>query len=199
MYKVFIDNKEIVFTKNWKKVPKTLDFALFHLKNTRGFDFVNCRNDLPVGCTMIVISDDPEAAIRKVFSNYEFVEAAGGLVKRKNKFLFIERHGLWDIPKGKMETGEKPEEAAVREIEEECGISGPTIKRLICMTFHTYVFRDKPVLKKNWWYALDYDGPKATVPQTEEAISKAVWLTKKEWETVRSNTYASISEVLDCY
>lgn len=199
MYKVFIDNKEIVFTKNWKKVPKTLDYVLVHLRNTGDFDLVNCRNDLPVGSALIVETSEPEELIRKVFSAYEFVEAAGGIVKRKNKYLFIERHGLWDIPKGKMERGEKPDEAAVREIEEECGISAPKVKRLICVTFHTYLYNDKPVLKKNWWYALEYDGPKTTVPQTEEAISQAVWLSKKEWKQVRENTYASIAEVLDCY
>lgn len=199
MYKVFIDNKEIVFTKNWKKVPKTLDYVLIHLKNTRDFDFVKCRNDLPVGSTLIVETSEPEELIRKVFSTHELVEAAGGIVKRKNKYLFIERLGLWDIPKGKMDAGEKPEETAVREIEEECGISAPKINRLICVTFHTYLYNEKPVLKKNWWYALDYDGPKTTVPQTEEAISQAVWLSKKEWGKIRSNTYASIVEVLDCY
>lgn len=199
MYKVFIDNKEIVFTKNWKKVPKTLDFVLFHLNKTGDFDFVNCRNHLPVGCLMIVETDEPEKCIREVFADHDFVEAAGGIVKRKNKFLFIERHGLWDIPKGKMEKNEVPDQAAVREIEEECGIVGPKIHRLICVTFHTYTYKDKPVLKKNWWYALDYSGPKATVPQTEEAISKAVWLTKKEWKIIREHTYASIVEVLDCY
>ena len=97
MYKVFIDNKEIVFTKKWKKVPKTLDFALFHLKNTGSFNFVNCRNDLPVGCTMIVKSDDPEAAIRRVFSDYEFVEAvdAGNVARRASRAVSEGRAVAW--------------------------------------------------------------------------------------------------------
>ncbi|HLP56059.1 MAG TPA: NUDIX domain-containing protein [Fluviicola sp.] len=197
MYKVFIDNKVILFTKEWKKSLKTQDFVLFNTLDSGGFDFVKCRDDLPIGCLLIVLTDSPEETIRSVFCDYDFVEAAGGLVKRKNKYLFIERHGLWDIPKGKMEKNELPEVTAVREIEEECGIRVPKIKKLIGITFHTYDYKGKPTLKKNWWYSLDYDGPKTTAPQSEEDITKAVWLSKKEWDVVRENTYASIREVLD--
>lgn len=196
MYKVFIDNKPIIFTNEWKKSLKTQDFVLFNTLSIGEVDLVKCRNELPIGCWLIVVTGNPEQAIKRVFSGYEFVEAAGGIVKRKKKYLFIERHGLWDIPKGKMEKGEQPEITAVREIEEECGIQSPKVRKLIGITFHTYDYKGRPTLKKNWWYALDYDGPKTTVPQSEEAITKAVWLSKKEWQTVRENTYDSIREVL---
>jgi 8-oxo-dGTP pyrophosphatase MutT (NUDIX family) len=199
MYKVFIDNKVNIFTKTWKKTRKTLDFVMVSMSNPDKLNLVKCRNELPNDVILVVKTNNPEATISVVFSGYEFVEAAGGIVKRKNKFLFIERHGLWDIPKGKMETGEKPAETAVREIEEECGIEKPVIYKLLGITYHTYEFHGKPTLKRNWWYALDYNGPKELKPQTEEAITQAVWLTKKEWKTVRENTYASIAEVLDLY
>lgn len=197
MYKVFIDNKVIIFTDKWKKSLKTQDFVLFNTLSTGDFDLVKCRVELPIGCWLIVLTNTPEQTIKQVFAAYDFVEASGGIVKRKNKYLFIERHGLWDIPKGKMEKDELPEITAVREIEEECGIQSPNVKKLIGITFHTYNYKGTPTLKKNWWYALDYDGPKETAPQSEEAITKAVWLSKKEWSTVRENTYNSIREVLD--
>lgn len=197
MYKVFIDNKPIVFTEKQKKTAKHPDMLVVKMQDPLQVDLVKCRNELPEYVVLVVITPEPETLIRKVFATYDFVEAAGGIVKRKRKYLFIERHGLWDIPKGKMEKGEKPAETAVREIEEECGISGPVVNRLIGVTFHTYEFRGKPTLKKNWWYALDYSGPSATNPQTEEDISKVVWLNRKEWERIRANTYLSIAEVLD--
>jgi 8-oxo-dGTP pyrophosphatase MutT (NUDIX family) len=197
MYKVFIDNKVIIFTENWKKSNKTLDFVMVEVSLPDRLDLVKCRNELPIDILLVVKVKNPESAIRSVFATYDFVQAAGGIVKRKNKHLFIERLGVWDLPKGKMEDNEIPEETAIREIEEECGIEKPVIRGLIGVTFHTYEYKGKPTLKKNWWYALDYNGPKELVPQTEEAITQAVWLTKKEWSTVRENTYASIAEVLD--
>jgi 8-oxo-dGTP pyrophosphatase MutT (NUDIX family) len=199
MYKVFIDNKVIIFTKTWKKSVKTLDFVMVQTAIPDRLDLVKCRNELPNDVILVVKTENPEKAIMTVFATYDFVEAAGGIVKRKNNFLFIERHGLWDIPKGKMEKGEEPAETAVREIEEECGIRGPVVDRLIGVTYHTYVFKGKPTLKRNWWYAMRYDGPKNLTPQTEEAITQAVWLPKKEWKTVLGNTYASIAEVLGMY
>ena len=197
MYKVFIDNKPILFTENWKKTKQTADFLLINTKKLQEIDLVKCRIELPNGIDLIVQTKDPERAIREAFAAYDFIQASGGIVKRKTRYLFIERHGLWDIPKGKMEDGESPGEAAVREIEEECGINAPKIERLIGITYHTYEFKGRPTLKKNWWYALSYNGPKELVPQTEEAITQAVWLSKKEWATVRANTYASIEAVLD--
>ena len=44
------------------------------------------------------------------------------MVRKADAYLFILRNVVWDIPKGKLEKGETPELAAVREIEEECGL-----------------------------------------------------------------------------
>ncbi len=197
MYKVFIDNKPIIFTEKWIKSPKTLDFVLVNVNSFLQIDLVKCRFDLPIGVLLVVIANYPEKAIQSAFSRYKLVEAAGGIVKRKNTYLFIERLGVWDLPKGKMEQGESPKETAVREIEEECGISNPIISKLLGVTYHSYTFKGELTLKKNWWYALKYDGPKELSPQSEEDITQAVWLTKKEWGKVMDNTYASIIEVIN--
>jgi 8-oxo-dGTP pyrophosphatase MutT (NUDIX family) len=54
-------------------------------------------------------------------------KSAGAIVfrKEKNKVLFLllkHRAGHWGFPKGLVEKGEKPEEAASREIKEETGL-----------------------------------------------------------------------------
>lgn len=118
------------------------------------------------------------------------------LLEEKNEFLFIERNGLWDLPKGKVEKNETIEQAAVREIEEECGIEQPMINHLLGYTYHTYEFKGVSVLKKNWWFVLHYSGSKKVTPQTEEGISQVVWLKKKQWGKVLENTYPSIVQVL---
>ena len=56
------------------------------------------------------------------FKDHNFIEAAGGLVQSNQKFLFIKRQDVWDIPKGKLEKNEEVEAGALREIEEECGV-----------------------------------------------------------------------------
>lgn len=136
--------------------------------------------------------------MQRVFKDFEWIVAAGGLVRRKNSFLFIKRLDKWDLPKGKLDNGETPEIAAVREIEEECGIQSPKIKKLITTTYHTYLYKEKQVIKTNWWYLLDYEGKKNSIkPQLEEDITEVVWLKKNEWSTIKADTYPSIMVVME--
>lgn len=197
MYKVFIDNSIIEFLDSSEELPlRRYDFVYNSLENDLTklldqFDFSESNYCL------LVIYEDFELALNQVFQNYEFMDAAGGIVKSKLRYLFIERHGMWDIPKGKLDAHEQPWEAAIREIEEECGILGPTIDHLIGITFHTYSYMGRLTIKKNWWYALNYTGSLEVTPQEEESITQAIWIGKDEWKMIRQNTYDSIQEVLD--
>ena len=58
--------------------------------------------------------------------------SAGGLVVRGDQVLLIStREGRrWQLPKGHVEEGETPEQAAVREIREEAGVTGRVITKL---------------------------------------------------------------------
>ena len=53
------------------------------------------------------------------------IEVVAGIIYKNNKFLIAQRNlkkdqgGLWEFPGGKIEQGETPEEAVVREIMEE--------------------------------------------------------------------------------
>lgn len=196
MYKVFIDNKEILFAESYKKseinLAKVLQWDAISTD-----DLIALRAELAVSVILVVLDADPEKALNACFENYDRIEAAGGIVQRKQRFLFIERNELWDIPKGKIEQNETPAVCAVREIEEECGIRGPEITAFLGITYHTYTFKGVFTLKKNWWYLLSYSGPKVGVPQVEEGITKVVWLKRHEWQMVEENTYASIRAVID--
>lgn len=196
MYKVFIDNSVIEFLDSSEKLPSgKYDLVLNSLENDLSklldlFDF-----SVSTVC-ILVVYEDFELAFNQVFHAYEFMDAAGGIVKCNRRYLFIERHGMWDIPKGKLDANEQPWEAAVREIEEECGIKGPVIDHLLGITFHTYSYMGRPTIKKNWWYALNYSGSMEVSPQEEESITQAIWIEKENWDMIRSNTYDSIIEVL---
>lgn len=130
-------------------------------------------------------------------SLFKIVEAAGGLVKNKNgEYLFIFRNGKWDLPKGKIEKGEGTEPAAIREVEEECGIGGLSITKELEPTYHTYVLNEKPVLKPTYWFEMDCSDTAKLVPQTEEGITDVRWISIKDLKMVRENTYESILDVI---
>lgn len=124
------------------------------------------------------------------------VEAGGGLVASpRGEVLMIFRNGRWDLPKGKLEPGEEIAECAVREVEEECGITGLTAGKLLTRTYHLYEWGGTWILKRTTWFAMANDGAGALVPQTEEGISEIRWIAADHIEAYLENTYATIREV----
>lgn len=129
---------------------------------------------------------------------FRIIEAAGGLVKNeKGEYLFIFRNGKWDLPKGKIEKGEGIKTAAIREVEEECGISGLSIIRELPPTYHTYTIEEKAILKRTYWFEMSCDDTSAIlVPQIEEGITAVEWIATKNLKKVFENTFESVKEVL---
>ena len=41
--------------------------------------------------------------LKEFSKEFYYIEAAGGFIQKENLFLFIHRHGRWDLPKGKLE------------------------------------------------------------------------------------------------
>jgi 8-oxo-(d)GTP phosphatase len=148
--------------------------------------------------TYCVCHYDPEALFTMFTGFYQIIEAAGGIVRHNpsGKYLFIKRFGKWDLPKGKVEKGESPEIAALREVGEECGIANMTVGWELPSTYHTYKLEGKRLLKKTRWFAMDYADDLETKPQTEEGISEATWLVPSQFDLVLENTYRSISELI---
>jgi 8-oxo-dGTP pyrophosphatase MutT (NUDIX family) len=106
------------------------------------------------------------------------------------------------LPKGKIEKGETPESAAVREVEEECGVSGLSIMRQLDSTFHIYrspylKFPKNLVLKETMWFLMSCERKQSLAPQVEENIEEVRWFAMNELEKVRANTYSSIRDFLD--
>ena len=131
------------------------------------------------------------------FSSFEKIDAAGGVVENnKKQVLLIFRNGFWDLPKGKLEKGEDVKEAAIREVEEECGLFAPEITKELASTYHTYERQGKKYLKKTFWYSMFYDKEHALVPQFEEGITKACWISKKNLDRYMENSYNSISSLI---
>ena len=198
MYKVFINHKPVVFISKEDLSTKSphIEFA----------DTLTVQKDIKpllkkvtIQSPLQIVSDDPEASFKTLFKKHVKIKAAGGLVNRKGKYLLIKRNGMWDIPKGKIDKGEKKKDACVREIMEECGINGHKIVEPLINTYHVVNYKGRPGLKKTYWYMLEYNGTKATVPERKEGIKKAKWFPVDYMLSIRGNTYGSINEVLDAF
>ena len=89
-------------------------------------------------------AENVEALFSEFKKQFKNIEAAGGLVfNQKNEILAIHRLGKWDLPKGKVENGESINDAALREVEEECGVTNLQICQEHESTYHTYWMNNK--------------------------------------------------------
>jgi len=191
-YKVFVEEKVIYFTNE-----EMLDVPKYEGLEPENFQVLK---ESLLESVYQLVSPKPKSALKYFFSNFKKIKAAGGIVKSGNEQLFIKRNGKWDIPKGKMEKGEKTRETAIREIQEECGLKGDLIiESKLMKTYHCYFMYEQSVLKKTTWFVLNYDGSKITEAQAEEGITEVVWLKKNQLLKVKKNTYSSVRDVLEYY
>jgi ADP-ribose pyrophosphatase YjhB (NUDIX family) len=129
---------------------------------------------------------------------FKVVKAAGGLVRKKDKFLMIYRMKKWDLPKGKIEKGEKNRKAAVREVEEECNVT-VKVEGKICTTWHTYTMNRRAMIKKTRWYVMDVVDDSKMRPEISEDIEETRWMNGKEVYHALEHSYKSISHVFEKY
>ncbi len=144
-----------------------------------------------------IVCNNAKAFFKFIRKKLTVLKAAGGLVENnKGEYLFIYRNKKWDLPKGKLEKGEKMKQAAVREVEEECGIKISERDALICKTYHIYEMADEVVLKHTNWYKMKVKGSVKLAPQVAEGIMRAVWVSPEEMRSKMKNTYPLIKEVI---
>lgn len=155
-----------------------------------------CRNG---DKNQVYLTGTPEKLMEEIEKIYDVVYAAGGLVvNNKGELLFILRHGIWDLPKGKLEEDENPAEGAKREVEEECGIKNLLVEEYYSTTYHTYQHEgNRPVLKKTLWYYITTDNPGESTPQNEEGITEVKWLRQEELLPILEGTYKNLRYLIE--
>lgn len=151
MYKVFIDNAFILFRKSFFYQTELPKEYLPYLKRDQFDKLKAYLNPTFSSLNINILTPNPLHALRSFFKELEWIEAAGGIVinKKTQRVLFIYRNKKWDIPKGKIEDKESPEDAAIREIQEECGLQNLEIIHSLSPTFHCYRAYDNHWIKKN--------------------------------------------------
>ncbi len=148
----------------------------------------------------IILRKDLDALKKSFFAAFDIIEAGGGIVQNDDKaILFIFRRGKWDLPKGKLETGETIEVCAEREITEETGLKQLTLHKKIGETYHIYTENGKDILKTSHWFYFTSGGSKKTVPQIEEDIQEVKWVSTRNIREPMSNTYRNIKDILTVF
>ena len=132
-----------------------------------------------------------------IYSRFNIIEAAGGIVQNnQHQLLLIFRKGQWDLPKGKLDSGESIEQCALREVEEETGVTPLEIQDFLDITYHIYPLNGDWILKESYWYRMSTSFAGELIPQQEEDISQVVWVEKSQWKSYAAEMYPLIRELL---
>jgi 8-oxo-dGTP pyrophosphatase MutT (NUDIX family) len=197
MYKVHFENRFILISPEPDRVQK---YGLFHKFNDTQ-ELYKIINDFQSdqGIKAINIYGPNIKHIWKMFRIY-FTEvgAAGGLVRHSSgRYLFIEKKGKLDLPKGHIEPGEEPDACAIREVREECGIKGHNIVKSLEPSYHTYSWEGISYLKKTTWFLMHYDGKMITEPQVKEGITRVEWLLPEEICMIKTTAWLSLMDLIN--
>ena len=114
-------------------------------------------------------------------ADIEHHRSAGGLIVHGSRILLISvlEGRRWQLPKGHIEEGETPEEAAVREVKEETGVSGRIRAPLPGVEYWFVDRRKRRIHKTVDYFVLDYlSGDPADFDPKE--VSSAEWMSWEE-------------------
>ena len=186
-YKFFIKGNAVIFRQTaefQENKPQLTNYWIDRLK----------KMDLSED-TMVEVSD-LRSFIDQVKFSLLFIKAGGGYVlNSQRELLMIYRRGFWDLPKGKLDRGEKFKKCAVREVEEETSVTVRLGKK-VCTTWHTYTLRRKRIMKKTKWYAMTCIDDEHMAPQHGESIEDVRWMTDDQVKKVVKESYKSVRFVI---
>lgn len=195
MYKVFVNDKPIILSD---QVAPDLAYEFSLLSDISIEEVIHkLRHTQATG---YYIYDRDLTYLWKQFqANFEVVKAAGGLVLKDKKALMIYRNDCWDLPKGKWENGETLKQTALREVEEECGVTNLNIEKPLDETLHIFYENNRNKLKITSWYLMHTTDNIVPIPQKEEGISKAVYTPISDIPELYDSMYANICNLLKIF
>ena len=202
MYKVYFNDKVIIFDKNTEKYNGK-DTILFSEESQKKLCWNELREKtLEQYDRIVFLCENPDTVLKNFFSQFRILKAGGGLVKNNRKeILMIFRWERWDLPKGQMEPGEQIQQCAKREVSEECGLELNNINIIretpIAETFHLYEMKGEWLVKDTTWYDMQYDGTAKIKPQTEEGITDIAWVPESKIADHLKGSYHTIRDVFE--
>lgn len=191
MHTICIENKRILFSGD---VPPD-GSPYLRLAADEVLTPAKVRQKVENRNTLWLVSADSDAAFERFCSQFHVIEAAGGIVSTpEGRVLAIYRNNRWDLPKGHVEPGESTPEAALREVQEECGVGNLTLGQRLAVTSHFYFGYGEWQIKRCTWYAMHCPGCLPTKPQRQEGIERAEWLGGKELIEAMAGSYCTVQD-----
>ena len=196
MYKVFINERPIILTDSFCQES---GFTHLDYDDITISEIISKLTKESIG-GMVLFCENLKESWDDFKSNFKVIPAAGGLVLNdENEFLFIFRGCKWDLPKGRVEKGEKIKEAAVREVQEECGISNVIVHEFLITTHHIFYYNEKIKLKETHWFQMKSYDREILTPQLEEGITDVVFKNKEDSVRALQNSYKNINLVFKAF
>jgi len=202
MYEIYVnDNPLLLMNKEeydqMAPAPEDVLDMRYNGKTKELFRYIDLLEKTKDHAGVWIYGTDGEALFEAFKSLHEIIEAAGGLIyNTEGQVLAIFRLEHWDLPKGKIDPGETPEIAALREVAEETGLDKATLQEQLPMTWHTYkTKKGKRILKPTYWYRMTTIDTKLTL-QTEEGIITGVWMSIETLLRDDLGFYRSIKKLL---
>ena len=194
MYQVFYKKKIILLTDVFKEGKDFKSFPIKDVKLKKVIKFLNKKNTNSVH----LFHKNKDKLLKYFFKLIPTVIAAGGkITNSKSETLFIYRNDKWDLPKGRIEKNEPIRVAAIREVEEETAVDGLEVIKPLTETFHIFNRNGKYKLKKTFWFEMKTASQTTLVPQLNEGIEQAIWVSKEEIPVKFENAYENIKLVFN--
>ncbi|MEP5339868.1 MAG: NUDIX domain-containing protein [Algibacter sp.] len=193
MYKVFVNDKPMVLTT---LTEKETYFKNYKLKNVTLAKVIRKLNTTSLKEARLIHKNENKL-LKKFLKKLPNVIAGGGKVyNEKGKILFIYRNDKWDLPKGKVEGQEDIETTAIREVEEETGVTGLEIVKPLETTYHIFKRNGRYKIKITYWFEMKTAFSGKLYPQEDEGITKVKWLNEKKTKKALKNSYANIKSLI---
>ena len=195
MYKVFVNNTPIVLSTK----RSIEDYKTIHIKDVDFPEIIQDilkKEDIDKEAKYHFYHKTEDKLLDHLYAKLPVVLAGGGKVYNANKeVLFIRRNGKWDLPKGKAEKKEDIETTAIREVEEETGVTGLEITKFLYRTYHIFKRNGEFRLKVTYWFEMKTEYSGKLIPQKDEGIMKVKWKNAKKSKKALKDSYANIKQL----
>lgn len=203
MYRVYVHNKPLFLsssvTKEIEDYLQRADTLFLDELNPAGIKTMLQQLQKDSIYAGVYLHSDADELLNAFKAQLTVIQAAGGLVFTNGadkQVLLIFRRGKWDLPKGKLDSGEDLETCAIREVEEETGLKGASILQPLSLTYHTYHEGGVHILKESHWFLMKASSAVPLTPQTEEDIEECKWIALAKLKNYTAHMHASLVDVV---
>ena len=193
MYKIFVGDKPIILTTEVEQETNFINYKLKTVNIEKAIKKLQ-KKDIE---SLRLIGKNKDKLLKRFLKLLPNVVAGGGKVyNEQGDILFIYRNDKWDLPKGKAESNETIDKTAIREVEEETGVTGLEITKPLEMTYHIFKRNGRYRIKITYWFEMKTSYNGELIAQENEGITRVAWLNAEQVNKALQNSYANIKRLV---